>query len=86
MMSSDTDLNYDSNINGGGFIQNDQNNNLTVKAWPKERMLLSVCSKMFKEGKINEKQKGQLKYLVLENNQNLIKCLEGYLASGDKED
>ena len=41
---------------------------------------------MFKEGKINEKQKGQLKYLVLENNQNLIKCLEGYLASGDKED
>ena len=41
---------------------------------------------MFKEGKINEKQKGQLKYLVLENNQNLIKCLEGYLSSGDKED
>ena len=28
------------------------NNGLTNKAWPKERMLLSVCSKMYKEGKI----------------------------------
>ena len=75
---SDNDFNINGGFIGEGITQTD-------RAWPMERMLLSVCSKMFKEGKINESEKGQLKYLVLDNNHGLINSLKNYLENGDKE-
>ena len=75
--------NNEFNINGGFNVHVDSNKQAT-KAWPKERMLQSVCSKMFKEGKITNQQKGQQKYMVLDNNERLISCLNNYIENGNK--
>ena len=53
--------------------------------WPKSRMLFAIVSKMFKEGVINEKQRGVLKDLILDHDSRLMSSLQNYESLGDKD-
>jgi|TARA_B110000285_G_C14985199_1_gene543417 hypothetical protein len=47
-------------------------------------MLFAIVSKMSKEGVVNEKQRGVLKDLILEQDTRLLTCLANYEAEGDR--
>jgi len=58
---------------------------LTFHVWPKSRMLLSIVSRMLKEGLLSRRQKGRLKDLILEEDSHMLKCLQQYEMDGNRK-
>ena len=48
-------------------------------------MLLSIVSKMSKEGKLSKTDRGKLKDLILDSNPKLFQILHEYEASGNQQ-
>lgn len=71
-------------MSGSAAPVNLGNNTLTTHVWPKSRMLFAIVSKMGKEGALTDYQRGQLKDLILENDNRLINCLALYEQEGDR--
>lgn len=59
------------------------NSSLTNKVWPKSRTFLSIVSKMFNENYINDYQRGLLKEMIMDQNQDLDYILDEYEIDGD---
>lgn len=61
------------------------NTSLTNKVWPKSRTFLSIVSKMFNDKYINEYQRGLLKEMIMDQNQDLDNILDEYEMDADSK-
>lgn len=64
-------------------VNSRKNINLTQTVWPKSKTLLSIVSKMFSDCYIDENQRGLLKEMIMDYDDNLMQILSDYEVSGD---
>lgn len=91
--NSKKSVNLKQQINSNYFINKEYdedftgnpNMNLTNKVWPKSRTFLSIISKMFNENYINDHQRGILKEMIMDHNQELNNILEEYEIDADSK-
>ena len=57
---------------------------MTTHVWPKSRMLFAIVSKMSKENVVTDAERGTLKDLILEHDNRLLQCLQGYETEGNR--